>query len=116
MDSSALTPLAIDGLDDNLLEQRFSVEQHPRFGHWLQSVEPVYLPADSQLPNPFQAFLKAGDRRTGPRDSLGITLHAAGKPWRLLCLNTRQADTLNKIDPRELRSFINFIESAIAVL
>ena len=114
--SKVLTPLAIDGLDDKLLEQRFSPEQHPRFAHWLQSPEPVYFPAESQLPNPFQAFLKAGDRRTGPRDSLGVPLHVAGKPWGLLCFNTRQADTLNKIDQQELRSFINFIESAIAVL
>ena len=114
--SKVLIPLAIDGLDDKLLEQRFSSEQHPRFAQWLQSPEPVYFPAESQLPNPFQAFLKAGDRRTGPRDSLGIALHVSGKPWGLLCLNTRQADTLNKIDPRDLRSFINFIESAIAVL
>lgn len=114
--SNTLIPLAIDGLDDKLFEQRFSVEQHPRFAHWLQSPEPVYFPAESQLPNPFQSFLKSGDRRTGPRDSLGIALHVAGKPWGLLCLNTRQADTLNKIDRQELRSFINFIESAIAVL
>ena len=113
---NTLIPLAIDGLDDKLLEQRFSVEQHPRFAHWLQSPEPVYFPAESQLPNPFQAFLKAGDRRTGPRDSLGVPLYVAGKPWGLLCFNTRQADTLNKIDQQELRSFINFIESAIAVL
>ena len=114
--SNTLIPLAIDGLDDKLLKQRFSAEQHPRFAHWLQSSEPVYFPADSQLPNPFQAFLKLGDRRTGARDSLGVALHVAGKPWGLLCLNTRQAGTLNKIDQQELRSFINFIESAIAVL
>ena len=114
--SNTLIPLAIDGLDDKLFEQRFSVEQHPRFAHWLQSPEPVCFPSESQLPNPFQSFLKAGDRRTGPRDSLGVALHVAGKPWGLLCLNTRQADTLNKIDRQELRSFINFIESAIAVL
>ncbi len=114
--SNTLIPLAIDGLDDKLLEQRFSVDQHPRFAQWLQSAEAVYFPAESQLPNPFQAFLKAGDRRTGPRDSLGVALHVAGKPWGLLCFNTRQADTLNKIDRQELRSFINFIESAIAVL
>ncbi|RLA35858.1 MAG: nitric oxide reductase transcription regulator [Gammaproteobacteria bacterium] len=113
---NTLIPLAIDGLDDKLLEQRFSIEQHPRFAHCLQSPEPVYFPAESQLPNPFQSFLKSGDRRTGPRDSLGIALHVAGKPWGLLCLNTRQTDTLNKIDRQELRSFINFIESAIAVL
>lgn len=113
---STLIPLAIDGLDDKLLEQRFSVEQHPRFTHWLQSPEPVFFPANNQLPNPFQSFLKAGDRRTGPRDSLGFALHVAGKPWGLLCFNSRQADTLNKINQQELRSFIHFIESAIAVL
>ena len=111
-----LRPVAIDGLDDKVLEQQFNVAQHPRFTQCLQSREPIFFPADSQLPNPFQAFLKAGDRRTGPRDSLSIALQVAGKPWGLLCLNTRQADTLNKIDTRELRSFINFIESAIAVL
>ncbi|MEZ0151720.1 MAG: sigma 54-interacting transcriptional regulator [Candidatus Reddybacter sp.] len=114
--SNTLIPLAIDGLDDKLLEQHFSVEQHPRFAQWLQSAEPVYFPAESQLPNPFQSFLKAGDRRTGPRDSLGVALHVAGKPWGVLCLNTRQTDTLNKIDRQELRSFIQFIESSIAVL
>jgi anaerobic nitric oxide reductase transcription regulator len=113
---STLIPLAIDGLDDKLLEQRFNVEQHPRFAHWLQSTEPVFFPAETPLPNPFQSFLKAGDRRTGPRDSLGISLHVAGKPWGLVCFNSRQPDTLNKIDQQELRSFIRFIESAIAVL
>ena len=111
LSDETLIPLAIDGLDNSLLAQRFSVAQHPRFGHWLQSREPLYFAADSQLPSPFQAFLKAGDRRTGPRDSLGIALQVAGKPWGLLCLYTRQADTLNNIDAQELRSFINFIES-----
>jgi len=111
-----LRPLAIDGLDDKVLEQQFTVAQHPRFAQCLQSHEPVFVPADSQLANPFQAFLKAGDRRTGPRDTLGIPLQVAGKPWGLLCLNTRQADTLNKIDSSALRSFINFVEASIAVL
>jgi len=115
-EAQVLLPLAIDGLDDKVLEQPFTVAQHPRLTQCLQSREPVFFPADSQLPNPFQPFLKAGDRRTGPRDSLGIALQASGQPWGLLCLNTRQADTLNKIDTRELRSFIHFIESAIAVL
>ncbi len=115
-ETQILRPLAIDGLDDKVLEQRFNVTQHPRFAHCLQSHEPAFVPADSQLANPFQAFLKVGDRRTGPRDSLGLALHVAGKPWGLLCLNTRQADTLNKIDLNALRSFINFVESAIAVL
>ena len=115
-ETQTLRPLAIDGLDDKVLEQQFTVVQHPRLAHCLQSHEPVFVPADSQLDNPFQTFLKAGDRRTGPRDSLGVPLQVAGKPWGLLCLNTRQADTLNNIDARELRSFINFIESALAVL
>ncbi len=115
-ETQILRPLAIDGLDDKVLEQQFNVAQHPRFAHCLQSHEPSFVPADSQLANPFQAFLKAGDRRTGPRDSLGIALYVAGKPWGLLCLNTRQANTLNKIDTTALRSFINFVESAIAVL
>ncbi|MBQ0719158.1 MAG: sigma 54-interacting transcriptional regulator [Gammaproteobacteria bacterium] len=115
-ESPTLIPLAIDGLDDKMLDQRFRVDQHPRFVHWLQSPEAVYFPADSQLPNPFQQFLKTGDRRTGPRDSLGVALHVAGRPWGLLCLNSRQANTLNKIDDSELRTFITFIESAIAVL
>ncbi|OUS09657.1 hypothetical protein A9Q90_02670 [Gammaproteobacteria bacterium 54_18_T64] len=111
-----LQPLAIDGLDDKLLQQPFVVDQHPRLALWLQSKEPIFFPVDNQLPNPFQSFLKEGDRRTGPRDSLGIALHLGAKPWGLLCLNTRQTGTLNTIEHRELMSFIHFIESAIAVL
>ena len=111
-----LVPLATDGLDDKLLQQRFNLEQHPRLALWMQSREPIFFPADTHLPNPFQSFLKTGDRRTGPRDSLGIALHVAGKPWGLLALNTRQSDTLNKIDLKELLTLIHFIEAAIAVL
>ncbi|OUS12800.1 hypothetical protein A9Q89_05255 [Gammaproteobacteria bacterium 53_120_T64] len=115
-EGQTLKPLAIDGLDNVLLQQAFVVDQHPRLALWLQSKEPIFFPAESPLANPFQHFLKDGDRRTGPRDSLGIALHVGAKPWGLLCINTRQAETLNTIEHGELMSFIHFIESAIAVL
>lgn len=115
-DRQILKPLAADGLDDKVSQQYFTVEENPRLAAWLQSREPLYFPANTPLPDPYGKLLKPGDRRTSPRDSLGVALYVGGKPWGLLSLNTRQTEILNKIDLAELRSLITFIEAVLSAV
>jgi anaerobic nitric oxide reductase transcription regulator len=57
LQGDALVPVAARGLAQSALARRFPLREHPRLGIVCASREPVFFPADSKLPDPFDGLL-----------------------------------------------------------
>ncbi|WP_141735161.1 nitric oxide reductase transcriptional regulator NorR [Oligoflexus tunisiensis] len=58
LDHGVLVPLAVDGLPEALMANRFIPGEHPRLSAILGSRRPVRFAADDPLPDPFDAWLR----------------------------------------------------------
>jgi anaerobic nitric oxide reductase transcription regulator len=63
-DHGTLIPLAVDGLPETLLKNRFVPGEHPRLATILGSRRPVRFAADDPLPDPFDAWLRDPEDRS----------------------------------------------------
>ncbi len=55
-------PLAIDGLAQDVLGRRFTLEGHPRLEAIARAGDVVRFPADSDLPDPYDGLIPRSGR------------------------------------------------------
>lgn len=93
------TPLAIDGLNEDVLGRRFLIEAHPRLEAIARAGDIVRFPSDSELPDPYDGLI--------PNQGDELKVHACiGLP---LFANQRLigAVTIDGFDPRQFDRFTN---------
>ena len=113
LEGKFLKPLAIDGLSEDTMGRRFVVEEHPRFACLLHSREPVRFAADSELPDPYDGLVNTGDQHLHVHDCMGVSLYIDEKPWGVLTLDALHPGTFDRVDPIELRTFINLTQATV---
>ncbi|ABM23722.1 MULTISPECIES: nitric oxide reductase transcriptional regulator NorR [Shewanella] len=93
------TPLAINGLNDDVLGRRFILSEHPRLEAIARAGDIVRFPADSELPDPYDGLI--------PNQADQLKVHACiGLP---LFSNERLigAVTIDAFDPLQFDQFSN---------
>lgn len=96
-DEQHFIPLAINGLSDNVLGRRFSIEKHPRLEAIARAGDIVRFPSDSQLPDPYDGLI--------PNKADNLEVHSCiGLP---LLQDDRLigAVTIDAFDPTQFDSF-----------
>ncbi|GAM76601.1 anaerobic nitric oxide reductase transcription regulator norR [Vibrio ishigakensis] len=73
-DEQHFIPLAINGLSDNVLGRRFSIEKHPRFEAIARAGDIVRFPADSDLPDPYDGLIPNHDHKLEVHSCIGLPL------------------------------------------
>lgn len=104
-DQNTLMPLAVDGLPDSILKNRFAPGEHPRLLAILDSKIPVRFPADDPRPDPFDAWLRdpaiRGDRIHA---CMGCGLWLEDRPVGLLTMDALQAGAFDAVTSTQLES------------
>jgi len=101
LEDGVLVPVAARGLVPSALARRFPRREHPRLDVVCGSQAPVFFPADSKLPDPFDGLL-LGDPDATHRvhACLGCPLLIHGELLGVLTADARDADAFTRIDPR----------------
>lgn len=68
------TPLAINGLADEVLGRRFEIEMHPRLQAIARAGDIVRFPADSDLPDPYDGLIPNGSEKLHVHSCIGLPL------------------------------------------
>ena len=70
------TPLAINGLYDEVLGRRFNIQEHPRLEAIARAGDVVRFPSDSKLPDPYDGLIPNHDGELNIHSCLGLPLLA----------------------------------------
>ena len=70
------SPLAIDGLYDEVLGRRFNIQEHPRLEAIARAGDVVRFPSDSKLPDPYDGLIPNHDGELNIHSCLGLPLLA----------------------------------------
>src|SRR5512138_2431937 len=101
LDGEALVPVAARGLAPSALARRFPLREHPRLGIVCASREPVFFPADSRLPDPFDGLLLEDPGATHRIHAcLGCPLLIHGELLGVLTADARAPEAFAGIDAR----------------
>lgn len=68
------TPLAINGLSDDVLGRRFDIEAHPRLQAIARAGDVVRFPADSDLPDPYDGLIPNHSEQLHVHSCIGLPL------------------------------------------
>lgn len=113
LEGDQLHPLAVKGLDDDVMGRRFVIDEHPRLSQAIRSREPVHFEADSDLPDPYDGLIGNNNQHPDVHDCMGISLFINEKPWGLLTLDALEPGTFDQIDKDELKTFTRLTEAAV---
>ncbi len=93
------TPLAINGLNEDVLGRRFLVEEHPRLEAIARAGDIVRFPSDSELPDPYDGLIPNQGDELKVHACIGLPLYA----------NERLigAITIDGFDPQQFDRFTN---------
>jgi len=101
LDRDALVLVAARGLAPSALARRFPLREHPRLEIVCASREPVFFPADSRLPDPFDGLLVEDPGATHRIHAcLGCPLLIHGELLGALTADARTPDAFGSIDSR----------------
>ncbi|VFS81837.1 Anaerobic nitric oxide reductase transcription regulator norR [Raoultella terrigena] len=95
-------PLAIDGLAQDVLGRRFSLEGHPRLEAIARAGDVVRFPADSDLPDPYDGLIP-GQESLKVHACVGLPLFAGQTLIGALTLDGMDADRFDSFSDEELR-------------
>ena len=70
------TPLAINGLYDEVLGRRFNIQEHPRLEAIARAGDVVRFPSDSKLPDPYDGLIPNHEGELNIHSCLGLPLLA----------------------------------------
>jgi anaerobic nitric oxide reductase transcription regulator len=70
------SPLAINGLYDEVLGRRFNIQEHPRLEAIARAGDIVRFPADSQLPDPYDGLIPNHEDELNVHSCIGLPLFA----------------------------------------
>jgi anaerobic nitric oxide reductase transcription regulator len=101
LEGDALVPVAARGLAPSALARRFLLREHPRLEIVCGSREPVFFPADSRLPDPFDGLLLEDPSATHRIHAcLGCPLLIHGELLGALTADARAPEAFTHIDAR----------------
>lgn len=93
------SPLAINGLYDEVLGRRFNIQEHPRLEAIARAGDIVRFPADSELPDPYDGLIPNHKHKLNVHSCIGLPLlandHLIG------------ALTIDAFDPHQFEKFSN---------
>ncbi|SGY92588.1 Anaerobic nitric oxide reductase transcription regulator [Moritella viscosa] len=92
-------PLAINGLNADVLGRQFNISEHPRLEAIARAGDVVRFPADSSLPDPYDALITSHEGNLHVHACVGLPLMAN---QRLI-----GALTLDSFDPHQFDNFSN---------
>ncbi|TRW90303.1 nitric oxide reductase transcriptional regulator NorR [Candidatus Methylobacter oryzae] len=112
-ESPCLIPLAVNGLSEDTLGRRFTVDEHPRLAQILASDKAVRFAADSDLPDPYDGLVDSDNDQLLVHDCMGVTLFIDGEPWGVLTLDALAQGTFDNIDPVQFSTFIGLAAATV---
>jgi anaerobic nitric oxide reductase transcription regulator len=95
-------PLAIDGLAQDVLGRRFTLEGHPRLEAIARAGDVVRFPADSDLPDPYDGLIP-GQESLKVHACIGLPLFAGQNLIGALTLDGMSPDQFDSFSDEELR-------------
>lgn len=95
-------PLAIDGLTQDVLGRRFTLEGHPRLEAIARAGDVVRFPADSDLPDPYDGLIP-GHESLKVHACIGLPLFAGQNLIGALTLDGMSPDQFDVFSDEELR-------------
>lgn len=95
-------PLAIDGLAQDVLGRRFTLEGHPRLEAIARAGDVVRFPADSDLPDPYDGLIP-GQESLKVHACVGLPLFAGQNLIGALTLDGMSPDQFDTFSDEELR-------------
>ena len=101
-DARQFTPLAIDGLAQDVLGRRFTLEGHPRLEAIARAGDVVRFPADSDLPDPYDGLIP-GQESLKVHACVGLPLFAGQNLIGALTLDGMSPDQFDTFSDEELR-------------
>ncbi|MEH6452346.1 MAG: nitric oxide reductase transcriptional regulator NorR [Psychromonas sp.] len=93
------SPLAINGLYDEVLGRRFNIQEHPRLEAIARAGDIVRFPADSELPDPYDGLIVNHKGELNVHSCIGLPLIAND--------NLIGALTIDAFDPLKFNTFTN---------
>jgi len=105
-------PLAIDGLAQDVLGRRFSLEGHPRLEAIARAGDIVRFPADSTLPDPYDGLIP-GQESLKVHACLGLPLFAGQNLIGALTLDGMDAHQFDSYSDEELRLIAALVSGAL---
>ena len=101
-DARQFIPLAIDGLAQDVLGRRFTLEGHPRLEAIARAGDVVRFPADSDLPDPYDGLIP-GNESLKVHACIGLPLFAGQHLIGALTLDGMSPDQFDTFSDEELR-------------
>ncbi|MFT6987214.1 MAG: anaerobic nitric oxide reductase transcription regulator [Psychromonas sp.] len=93
------SPLAINGLYDEVLGRRFNIQEHPRLEAIARAGDIVRFPADSKLPDPYDGLIVNHKGELNVHSCIGLPLLANDSLIGAL--------TIDAFDPHQFATFTN---------
>ncbi|MEB4674285.1 nitric oxide reductase transcriptional regulator NorR [Enterobacteriaceae bacterium G50] len=101
-DARQFIPLAIDGLAQDVLGRRFTLEGHPRLEAIARAGDVVRFPADSDLPDPYDGLIP-GQESLKVHACVGLPLFAGQNLIGALTLDAMEPEQFDVFSDEELR-------------
>jgi len=97
------TPLAINGLYDEVLGRRFAIQQHPRLEAIARAGDIVRFPADSELPDPYDGLIVNHTGELNVHSCIGLPLLANDHLIGALTIDAFDTHKFEKFSNSDLR-------------
>ena len=97
-----LIPLAQQGLKNDVLGRRFSLDQHPRFDTICHSFHPIRFSSDCVMPDPYDGLLSHHDGDFPVHACMGLPLYFDRHLIGVLTLDSLQPNVFDNIADRTL--------------
>ncbi|ADO47290.1 nitric oxide reductase transcriptional regulator NorR [[Enterobacter] lignolyticus] len=105
-------PLAIDGLAQDVLGRRFTLDGHPRLEAIARAGDVVRFPADSDLPDPYDGMIP-GQESLKVHACVGLPLFAGQRLIGALTLDGMDAEQFDSFSDEELRLVAALVSGAL---
>ncbi|GLS91300.1 anaerobic nitric oxide reductase transcription regulator NorR [Psychromonas marina] len=97
------SPLAINGLYDEVLGRRFNIQQHPRLEAIARAGDVVRFPADSELPDPYDGLIVNHKGELNVHSCIGLPLLANDHLIGALTIDAFDTHKFEKFSNEDLR-------------
>jgi anaerobic nitric oxide reductase transcription regulator len=112
LEGEVLLPVAVQGLNEEVLGRRFPVQAHPRLALLLRSPQGLRLPADCALPDPYDGLVAQQPEILPVHDCMGAPLRVLGEPWGLLTLDALQPGRFDAVQA-QLPALARLVEQGL---
>jgi len=97
-DGTALRPVALRGIHERALHQRFIVGEHPRLAAILRDHAPVRFSADDPRPDPYDGLVTSHDLDLHVHSCMGCSLYVGDKLVGVLTLDALEPSQFDDVD------------------